>query len=70
MMPYQPLKAQKEFYRRRQHLVLVAELYKNNIMNALAASIRNALPRNKRGKRYLRLSMQTTNDMPIVYPKL
>jgi hypothetical protein len=44
MMPYQPLKAQKEFYRRRQHLVLVAELYKNNIMNALAASIKKERP--------------------------
>jgi dipeptidase E len=67
---YQPLKAQN-FYRRRQHLVLVAELYKNNIMNALAASIKkNALPRNKAGSVICGLSMQTTNDMPIVYPKL
>jgi hypothetical protein len=40
MMPHQPLKAQKEFYRRRQHLVLVAELY--NIMNALQQEKRNA----------------------------
>jgi dipeptidase E len=36
-------------------------------MNALAASIKRNVPRNKRGKRYLR-AKQTTNDMPIVYP--
>jgi hypothetical protein len=44
-----------EFLQEEATPVLVAELYKNNIMNALAASIKkNALPRNKRGKRYLR----------------
>jgi hypothetical protein len=38
------LKAQKEFYRRSNTFVLVAELYKNNIMNALAASIKKERP--------------------------
>jgi dipeptidase E len=40
MMPYQPLKAQKNFTGGGNTFVLVAELYKNNIMNALAASIK------------------------------
>jgi hypothetical protein len=43
MMPYQPLKAQKEFYRRRQHTLYWLLIYKN-IMNALAASIKKERP--------------------------
>jgi hypothetical protein len=34
MMP-SAVESAEGIYRRRQHLVLVAELYKNNIMNAL-----------------------------------
>jgi dipeptidase E len=37
-----------------EHFVLVSELYKNNIMNALAAVKKEPLPRNKCRKRYLR----------------
>jgi dipeptidase E len=50
--------------------VLVAELYKNNIMNALAASIKKGTPYlgTSAGSVICGLSMQTTNDMPIVYP--
>jgi dipeptidase E len=50
--------------------VLVAQLYKNNIMNALAASIKKGTPYlgTSAGSVICGLSMQTTNDMPIVYP--
>jgi hypothetical protein len=42
MMPYQPLKA--EGILQEEATPLVAELYKNNIMNALAASIKKERP--------------------------
>ncbi|WP_016989951.1 dipeptidase PepE [Flavobacterium sp. ACAM 123] len=50
--------------------VLVAELYKNNIMNALEASIKKGTPYlgTSAGSVICGLTMQTTNDMPIVYP--
>jgi dipeptidase E len=50
--------------------VLVAQLYKNNIMNTLAASIKKGTPYlgTSAGSVICGLSMQTTNDMPIVYP--
>jgi dipeptidase E len=65
MMPYQ-LKAEGILQEEATPL-LVAELYKNNIMNALAASIKRNVPRNKARSVICGLSMQTT-DMPIVYP--
>jgi dipeptidase E len=50
--------------------VLVAQLYKNNIMNALEASIKKGTPYlgTSAGSVICGLTMQTTNDMPIVYP--
>jgi dipeptidase E len=41
---------------------------KNNIMNALAASIKGTPYLEQAGSVICGLSMQTTNDMPIVYP--
>jgi dipeptidase E len=50
--------------------VLVTQLYKNNIMTALEESIKKGIPYlgTSAGSVICGLSMQTTNDMPIVYP--
>lgn len=50
--------------------VLVAQLYKNNIMTVLADTIKNGTPYlgTSAGSNICGLTMQTTNDMPIVYP--
>jgi len=50
--------------------VLVNELYRLNLMEILAHSIRNGIPYlgTSAGSNLAGLTMQTTNDMPIVYP--
>ena len=50
--------------------LLVTQLYKNNIMNVLAEAVKNGTPYlgTSAGSNICGLSMQTTNDMPIVYP--
>ncbi|MWB95276.1 dipeptidase PepE [Flavobacterium sp. GA093] len=50
--------------------LLVTQLYKNNIMQLLAETVKNGTPYlgTSAGSNICGLSMQTTNDMPIVYP--
>jgi dipeptidase E len=50
--------------------LLVTQLYKNNIMNVLAEVVKNGTPYlgTSAGSNICGLSMQTTNDMPIIYP--
>lgn len=50
--------------------VLVNQLYKNNILEPLKDAIKNGTPYlgTSAGSNIFGLSMQTTNDMPIVYP--
>ena len=50
--------------------VLVSQLYKHEIMQPLREAIFNGLPYlgTSAGSNICGLSMQTTNDMPIVYP--
>ncbi|MEZ7504655.1 dipeptidase PepE [Flavobacterium sp. Arc2] len=50
--------------------VLVTQLYKNNIIIALAEAVKKGTPYlgTSAGSVICGLSMQTTNDMPIVYP--
>ncbi|MEO8238005.1 MAG: dipeptidase PepE [Flavobacterium sp.] len=50
--------------------LLVTQLYKNNIMQILAEKIKNRTPYlgTSAGSNICGLSMQTTNDMPIIYP--
>lgn len=50
--------------------VLVAQLYQNNIITALTEAVKNGTPYlgTSAGSVICGLSMQTTNDMPIVYP--
>lgn len=50
--------------------VLVNELYKNNIMTVLSQTIKKGTPYlgTSAGSVICGLSMQNTNDMPIVYP--
>ncbi|SHG09720.1 dipeptidase E [Flavobacterium segetis] len=50
--------------------VLVSQLHKNNLMNVLAETIKNGTPYlgTSAGSVICGLTMQTTNDMPIVYP--
>jgi dipeptidase E len=50
--------------------LLVTQLYKHNIMQLLAAAVENGTPYlgTSAGSNICGLSMQTTNDMPIVYP--
>ncbi|TRX39663.1 dipeptidase PepE [Flavobacterium restrictum] len=50
--------------------LLVSQLYKNNGMNALAETLKNGTPYlgTSAGSNICGLTMQTTNDMPIVYP--
>lgn len=50
--------------------LLVTQLYKNNIMQSLAETVKNGTPYlgTSAGSNICGLSMQTTNDMPIIYP--
>ncbi|MCD9575922.1 dipeptidase PepE [Flavobacterium soyae] len=50
--------------------LLVTQLYKNNIMQLLAEKVKNGTPYlgTSAGSNICGLSMQTTNDMPIIYP--
>ena len=50
--------------------VLMSQLYKNNTMEILADVVKNGTPYlgTSAGSNICGLTMQTTNDMPIVYP--
>lgn len=50
--------------------LLVTQLYKNNVMNVLAEAVKSGTPYlgTSAGSNITGLSMQTTNDMPIIYP--
>ena len=50
--------------------LLVTQLYKNKIMQLLAEKVKNGTPYlgTSAGSNICSLSMQTTNDMPIIYP--
>lgn len=50
--------------------LLVSQLYKNELMQVLAETVKNGTPYlgTSAGSNICGLSMQTTNDMPIVYP--
>jgi len=50
--------------------LLVTQLYRNNIMQLLSETVKNGTPYlgSSAGSNICGLSMQTTNDMPIIYP--
>lgn len=50
--------------------LLVTQLYKNNLMQILSETVKNGTPYlgTSAGSNICGLSMQTTNDMPIIYP--
>jgi dipeptidase E len=50
--------------------LLVTQLYQNNVMEALANAVQNGTPYlgSSAGSNITGVSMQTTNDMPIIYP--
>ena len=50
--------------------LLVNQLYKNDLMNVLADTIKQGTPYlgTSAGSNICGLTMQTTNDMPIIYP--
>jgi len=50
--------------------LLVTQLYKFNVMNILANAVKSGIPYlgTSAGSNITGLSMQTTNDMPIIYP--
>jgi len=50
--------------------LLVSELYRNKVMNVIRESVKNGTPYmgTSAGTNIGGLNMQTTNDMPIVYP--
>lgn len=50
--------------------LLVSQLYKTKIMTILAEAVKNGIPYlgTSAGSNVCGLTMQTTNDMPIVYP--
>lgn len=50
--------------------LLVTQLYQNNVMEVLSKVIENGIPYlgSSAGSNITGISMQTTNDMPIIYP--
>jgi len=50
--------------------LLVSQLYQNNVMETLAKVVENGTPYlgSSAGSNITGLTMQTTNDMPIIYP--
>ena len=50
--------------------LLVTQLYQNNVMEILAETLKKGIPYlgTSAGSNITGLSMQTTNDMPIIYP--
>jgi len=50
--------------------LLVTQLYQNNVMQVLAKTVENGTPYlgSSAGSNITGISMQTTNDMPIMYP--
>ncbi len=50
--------------------LLVSQLYKNNIMTLVADTVKNGTPYlgTSAGSNICGMTMQTTNDMPIIYP--
>ena len=50
--------------------LLVFQLYKNKVMDVLAETVKNGSPYlgSSAGSNITGLTMQTTNDMPIIYP--
>ena len=50
--------------------VLISQLHKNNVMDVLSEVVKNGTPYlgTSAGSNICGLTMQTTNDMPIVYP--
>lgn len=50
--------------------LLVSQLYRNNVMDALKQAVNNGTPYlgTSAGSNICGLTMQTTNDMPIIYP--
>ena len=50
--------------------LLVTQLYQNNVMETLADVVQNGTPYlgSSAGSNITGISMQTTNDMPIIYP--
>lgn len=50
--------------------LLVTQLYVNNVMNAIQQAVNNGTPYlgSSAGSNICGLTMQTTNDMPIIYP--
>lgn len=63
-------KAQGIFTGGGNTFLLVSELYRNKVMNVLKKVVKNGTPYmgTSAGSNIGGLSMQTTNDMPIVYP--
>lgn len=50
--------------------LLVTQLYQNNVMETLSQAVQNGTPYlgSSAGSNITGISMQTTNDMPIIYP--
>lgn len=50
--------------------LLVSQLYENNLVSILAETVKNGIPYlgTSAGSNICGLTMQTTNDMPIIYP--
>lgn len=50
--------------------LLVTQLYNNNVMTAIQKAVKNGTPYlgSSAGSNICGLTMQTTNDMPIIYP--